>query len=215
MSIPRGVTHPVAWYHDTREAFLATPTEAIANQLAGRAVDESLDVEPTQGEEWRRSVDLLQKSLGTRIPILRSALTAPGAEAIRHVILEFDFRRRGLRMDCVLLGAGILFVIEFKRTKLERADRDQVMNYAVNLLEFHGVTRDWCDGRAAIVVPVLALTGGRVRSPVEWPGLAGHSWASLAHKPLECDGETLHVALGLGLAHRRTEAQVPAAEWLG
>jgi hypothetical protein len=116
--------HPVAWYYGTREAFLATPIETIANQLAGRAVEESLDVEPAQGEEWRLSVDLLQKSLGARIPILRSALVAPECESIRDVILEFDFRRRGLRMDCVLLAEGVLFIIEFKRSQLERADRD-------------------------------------------------------------------------------------------
>lgn len=214
MPTHHGARNPAAWYYDTREAFLATPVDAIANQLAGRAVAESLDIEPAQGEEWRRSVDLLQKSLGPRIPILRSALMAPGCEAIRHVILEFDFRRRGLRMDCLLLGDGILFVIEFKRTRLARADRDQVMNYAVNLIEFHRVTREWCEAEKAIVVPVLALTAGRVRASNGWPGLAGHSWSPLAHKPLECDGGTLHLALGLGLQHRRSHAQVSAADWL-
>ena len=39
-----------------------------------------------------------------------------GTSRERHVILEFDFRRRGLRMDCILLAEGVLFVIEFKRT---------------------------------------------------------------------------------------------------
>ena len=96
--------HTAAWYYGTREEFLATPKDAIANQLAGRAASESLEIESAQSEEWRRSVELLQRHLDERLPILRQALLAPGCEAIRDVILEFDFRRRGLRMDCLLLS---------------------------------------------------------------------------------------------------------------
>jgi len=175
-----------AWYEGTRQQFLTTPKEAISNQLAGRAADESLEIEPAQRDEWRRSVELLQKSLGERIPILQEALMTPGCESVRHIILEFDFRRRGLRMDCVLLAEGVLFIIEFKRSQLERADRDQVMNYAVNLLEFH----------------------------IEWSGLSGHSWPTLAHKPLECDRDTLSRALLLGLQNRGSDACVSASGWL-
>ena len=105
-----------AWYEGTRQQFLATPKDTISNQLAGRAADESLEIESAQRDEWRRSVELLQKSLDERIPILREALMVPGCELVRHVILEFDFRRRGLRMDCVLLAEGVLFIIEFKRS---------------------------------------------------------------------------------------------------
>lgn len=203
-----------AWYEGTRQQFLAAPKDAISNQLAGRAADESLEIESAQRDEWLRSVDLLQKSLDERIPILREALMVPGCELVRHVVLEFDFRRRGLRMDCVLLAEGVLFIIEFKRSQLERADRDQVMNYAVNLLEFHRITREWCEETDAIVVPVLALTEGRAHAPAEWPGLSGHSWPALAHKPLECDRDTLPGALLLGLQNRRSDVCVSASGWL-
>ena len=203
-----------AWYYGTREEFLSEPIDAIANQLAGRAAAESLDIEAEQAEEWRQSVDVLQKTLDERIPILREALTTAGCEAIRDVILEFDFHRRGLRMDCLLLAAGVLFVIEFKRTKLQRADRDQVMTYAVNLLEFHRVTREWCDGKGAIVVPILALTEGRISKSVVWPGLAGHSWPALANKAMECDKNSLSEAIQTGLLNRQTDVAVSRAEWL-
>lgn len=109
MSRHHGPAHGAAWYQATRAEFLATERDAIANQLAGRAADESLDIEPAQNDEWRQSVEVLQRSLDDRIPILRRALLAPGCEAIRDVILEFDFRRRGLRMDCVLLSDGASF----------------------------------------------------------------------------------------------------------
>jgi len=203
-----------AWYEGTREQFLATSKDAISNQLAGRAADESLEIEPAQRDEWRRSVELLQNTLDERIPILRDALKAPGCELIKHVILEFDFRRRGLRMDCVLLAEGVLFIVEFKRSKLESGDRDQVMNYAVNLLEFHRITREWCEDGYAIVAPVLALTQGHARGPVEWPGLSGHSWPALAHKALECDGDTLSRALLVGLENRRSDTSVSGSVWL-
>lgn len=209
---PRKVS--AAWYFGTREDFLSTPRDTIANQLAGRAADESFEIEPAQTEEWRQSVDVLQRTLDERIPILREALNAPGCESVQHVILEFDFHRRGLRMDCLLLADGALFVIEFKRSKLQRADRDQVMTYAVNLLEFHKVTREWCDTKGAIVIPVLALTEGRSHKSVVWPGLAGLSWPALANKPLECDGTSLEVAIRTGLKHRRTDAPVWRDEWL-
>jgi hypothetical protein len=203
-----------AWYCGTRDEFLATSRDSITNQLAGRAADESLEIESAQSEEWRRSVDILQKSLDERLPILREALMAPGCELIRHVILEFDFHRRGLRMDCLLLADGALFVIEFKRTQIQRADRDQVMNYAVNLLEFHRVTQEWCGGNGAIVVPVIVLTDGRGVPYVEWTKLAGHSWPAMAYKPLECDRYSLKEAIRIGLKHRRSSVAVSLIEWI-
>lgn len=206
--------HSPAWYCGTRDEFLARSRDDIANQLAGRAVSESLEIEPAQSEEWGKSVDLLQKSLDERIPILHDALMSPGCESVRYVILEYDFHRRGLRMDCILLADGAIFVIEFKRSKLQRADRDQVMNYAVNLIEFHKVTRDWCNGNGGIVVPILALTEGNLASANKWAGLAGHSWPALAHKPLECDKNTLKNAIRLGLQHRRSDKPMPLADWV-
>ncbi len=215
MTRNRSFSHSPAWYYGTREEFLAERNDVIANLLAGRAADESLEIEAAQTEEWRQSVDVLQKSLDERIPILREALLSPGCEAVRDVILEFNFRRRGLRIDCLLLADGVLFVIEFKRTKLQRADRDQVMNYAVNLLEFHRLTREWCEEKDAIVVPILALTNGRVPKSMAWPGLAGLSWSALANKPLECDRQTLKDGIRFGLQNRRADLKVSRAEWLG
>ena len=215
MASRRRLRHSPAWYSSTREEFLNASTDDIANQLAGRAVDESLDIESAQSDEWRKSVDLLQKNLGERIPLLRQALLAPGCEAIRDVILEFDFHRRGLRMDCLLLGEGVLFVLEFKRSKIQRADRDQVVNYAVNLLEFHKVTQEWCNTNGAIVVPILALTEGDSSNTLKWCGLFGHSWPSLAHRPLECDSRNLQEALQIGLQNRRTSITVALDDWLG
>lgn len=211
---PHSSRQTAAWYSGTREEFLASTQDAIADRLAGRAASESLTIEPAQTTEWKQSVAVLQRNLNENVSILRRALLDPVCEAVHHVILEYSFRRRGLRMDCLLIAEGALFVVEFKRTKLERADHDQVMNYAVNLIEFHRATQDWCAQGNAIVVPVLALTEGQIPARIDWPGFAGHHWTALARKPLPCDQETLRDALALGLEHRRSKARVSGESWL-
>ena len=204
-----------AWYFGTREEFLASSRDSIADQLAGRAASESLEIESYQNQEWRSSIDLLQKALDERVPILRKALQSPQGKQIRHVILEFDFRRRGLRMDCILLADGVLFVVEFKRTKLQSSDRDQVMTYAINLLEFHGVTQSLSQGEyGIIVVPVLTLTEGRLQGKPRWPGLGAHSWNAAANCPLESDAQSLVEVFKLALENRRSDRQIDLAEWL-
>jgi hypothetical protein len=203
-----------AWYSAERSKFLATNPAEIRDILAGRAVQENLDLESAQGDEWETSLGLLQSHIGERVEMVRRALTSSECAAITHVILEFDFRRRGLRMDCLLLAAGALFVLEFKRSSLTRADRDQVMNYAVNLLEFHKVTQEWCHKQNAIIIPVLALTKGKVKFVPEALKFGEHSWGHLADRPIECDNESLSNALAKGLKARRSEIAINCKDWL-
>jgi len=204
-----------AWYFGTREEFLATSKDSIADQLAGRAASESLEIESYQNQEWRTSIDLLQRALDERVPILRAALQSPQGKRIRHVILEFDFRRRGLRMDCLLLADGVLFVVEFKRSKLQASDRDQVMTYAINLVEFHAATQTLSQGpEGIIVVPVLTLTEGRLKKRPHWTGLGGHSWTAVANRPLESDAHSLVDVFQLAFENRRSDRGIDLAEWL-
>jgi hypothetical protein len=204
-----------AWYFGTREEFLATSKDSIADRLAGRAASESLEIESYQNQEWRSSIDLLQKALDERIPILREALQSLQGKMIRHVILEFDFRRRGLRMDCILLAEGVLFVVEFKRTKLQASDRDQVMTYAINLLEFHGVTQSLAKGPSGIiVVPVLTLTEACMHGKPKWPGFGSHSWNAATNRPLESDAHSLAEVFRLSFENRRSDRLIDCTEWL-
>ena len=214
-SIPSNPMAFQAWYSGSRIEFINEPTDRIANRLSGRAAAESLEIEAAQNEEWHRSVELLQKTLDERIPILREVLTSPDADQIDHVILEYDFRRRGLRMDCILLGRGVIFVLEFKRTKIQRADRDQVMTYAVNLIEFHRITQELCAlDNGLIVVPIVALTEGRSDKEVKWPGRGGNSWEAMASKPIECDRKSIGTAIRLGIQARRSSIEIPALAWV-
>ena len=107
MTIALRRTRSPAWYESSRRDFLLASKEQIADQLAGCAADESLTIESAQTEEWRQSIAVLQRNLDERIPIIRELLSGRGSETIRHVILEFDFRRRGLRLDQYQLGLNV------------------------------------------------------------------------------------------------------------
>jgi hypothetical protein len=207
-----------AWYVKDREAFVRDQVQTVVGELASSAAAEGLHIEQHQHEEWRSSVGVLQRELQQRtgdIELLKSTLSAPDLAEFRHVLLEFDFRRRGLRMDCVLLGDGIIAVIEFKRSKLSAADREQVTNYAVNLVEFHEETRNVVNEGGGIVAPVLALTTGSARAhPGFKAGFLREPWSGVLARPLECDGATLQQALRFALLQRRGNAPIDCKRWL-
>ncbi len=207
-----------AWYVKDREAFVRDSVQLVIGELASSAAAEGLHVEQAQHEEWRSSVGVLQRELQQRtseIELLKSTLAAADLAAFRHVLLEFDFRRRGLRMDCVLLGDGVISVVEFKRSKLGAADREQVTNYAVNLVEFHEETRRVIEEEFCIVAPVLTLTAGSKGGKSDFKaGFLRDPWDSVLARPLECDGTTLHAALRFVLDQRRMQLPIDCQRWL-
>ena len=108
-----------AWYEKPRVGFLQDDLDRVVTNCAA-AVKENLHVEPEQKDEWDASVGLLQQQLDDKaemVQLLKETLTSRELSDYQHVILEYDFRRRGLRLDCVLLGKGIIAIIEFKRTR--------------------------------------------------------------------------------------------------
>jgi hypothetical protein len=153
-----------AWYAAARNEFLDMPHDKVVERLASAAGKDGWHIEPEQHEEWLASVDLLQNHLSQAVTILRQSLADPTLAEFEAVILEYDMRRRGLRIDCVLLGRGAIAVLEFKRNAAQKADRDQVENYCVNLLEFHAETRRLCADEGFIIAPIVVQTVGRTPS---------------------------------------------------
>lgn len=145
-----------AWYRNTRNGFLSDSSEAVRARLHSAASRDGWNVEPDQDVEWERSIAELQVAL--RDDELRF---------ITGVLAEYDFRRRGLRIDFVLIANGTLFVLEFKRNRPSSADRDQVMNYCVNLVEFHESTQS----QKLRLFPVLVSEGlktSALANDVKW-----------------------------------------------
>lgn len=79
-----------------------------------------------------------------------------------QILFEYDIPRLGKCVDAVLLLNGIVFCLEFKvgESRILEADVDQVLDYALDLKNFHRYSRD------AIIVPVLIATHYRASSDV-------------------------------------------------
>ncbi len=71
-----------------------------------------------------------------------------------HIVFEYDIPRLGKRIDVVLLLRGIIFCIEFKvgESQILEADVDQVLDYALDLKNFHKFSQD------NLIVPILVAT---------------------------------------------------------
>ena len=99
-------------------------------------------VQSTQIEAWSGEISIMKKALCTF------------KDQKGQIIFEYDIPRLGKRIDVVLLLNGIIFCIEFKvgeKTILE-ADVDQVLDYALDLTNFHKFSEN------RLIVPILIAT---------------------------------------------------------
>jgi hypothetical protein len=145
-----------SWYKNSREGFLRDDITTIVDALHKSAAEDRWQIEPDQDGEWRET-----------LTILRNALSDESMGFITGVIAEYDFRRRGIRIDFILVSAGALYILEFKRGETTAADRDQVMNYCVNLVEFHERTQS---AKPKLFPVLISRTGSRKTHfpAIEW-----------------------------------------------
>lgn len=110
-------------YGDSITSFLAATAEEVVGHLTARS---SFNIDQSQVDAWLGSID-----------VLRAALTPFGGRG--HLFLEFDIPRMGRRVDALLVLDHVVFVIEFKvgAKVFSGADLDQVMDYALDLKNFH------------------------------------------------------------------------------
>lgn len=96
----------------------------------------------TTDEAWIGEIELLQKVL------------LPWTDEEAEIIFEYDIPRLGKRVDVVLLLRGIIFCLEFKVGQKDalQSDVEQVMDYALDLKNFHRYSHD------RIIVPILIPT---------------------------------------------------------
>lgn len=100
------------------------------------------DALTTTDEAWMGEIDILQQVL------------VPWKDEDARVVFEYDIPRLGKRIDVVLLIRGIIFCLEFKVGQKDalQADVEQVMDYALDLKNFHRFSHD------RIIVPILIPT---------------------------------------------------------
>ena len=90
------------------------------------------------------------------IELLQQVLV-PWKDEKSQIIFEYDIPRLGKRIDVVLLLRGIIFCLEFKVGQKDalQADVEQVMDYALDLKNFHRFSHD------RVIVPILIPTNSR------------------------------------------------------
>ena len=128
-----------AYYSSTIGRFLEQQASSIIGELSKY---HSQDLVQQQTGAWIQQIDILKEQL---------AGFASGSNAI---FFEFGIRRMGKRADVVLVIGGLVFVLEFKvgATKYHSHDKDQVLDYALDLKHFHAGSHD------AVVIPMLVAT---------------------------------------------------------
>lgn len=136
---------PRCLFHSNLAAFSAADETAIFGLLCDNYHGDALT---TTREAWK-----------SELSILKQVLTAYQAEN-GQIILEYDIPRLGKRIDAVLLLRGIIFCLEFKvgEAHILEADVDQVLDYALDLKNFHKFSQD------KIIVPILIATNYRASS---------------------------------------------------
>ncbi len=90
------------------------------------------------------------------IAIMKEVLSAYSGK-VGKIIFEYDTPRLGKRFDVVLLLGGIIFCLEFKvsESRILESDVDQVLDYALDLKNFHKFSQDY------LIVPILIATNYR------------------------------------------------------
>ena len=129
-------------YKSSFEEFLRINENSIFGELCDRYHGEALT---TTREAWKAEISIMKGVL--------SALAQKSGE----IIFEYDIPRLGKRIDVVLLLEGIIFCLEFKvgESSILESDIDQVLDYALDLKNFHKFSED------KIIVPVLIATNYR------------------------------------------------------
>ena len=131
--------HPRCLYESSITAFLNEPELAVLGALCDRFFGV---VRTTTMEAWRGEISIMREVL------------SPYEQSNGRILFEYDIPRLGKRIDVVLLLQGIVFCLEFKvgETSILEADVDQVLDYALDLKNFHKYSRD------RVIAPILVAT---------------------------------------------------------
>ena len=139
-------------YQSTFKDFVSADPHSVLGLLHAGYHGQTLT---TTDEAWEGEISLLQ------------AVLQPWKDEEAEVLFEYDIPRLGRRIDVVLLLRRMIFCLEFKVGKAEalQADVEQVMDYALDLKNFHRFSHD------RRIVPILIPTRYRAVDPVFRPSV--------------------------------------------
>lgn len=125
-----------SYYSNSVNEFLNDSTSEVLGLLA---TNHAHSLEELQKNAWIKQIEILKRNL---------------AELHGHIYFEFAIPRMGKRVDNILITKDLIFVLEFKvgATKYDKAAIDQVMDYSLDLKNFHEGSHN------AKLFPVLVST---------------------------------------------------------
>ena len=125
-----------AYYSNTIASFLLEDANAILGKLVQAS---EFPVEQAQRDAWLQQIEQLKHVLGS---------------FSGRVYFEYAIPRMGKRVDVILVIATAIFVIEYKvgETRFSAHHLDQVVDYALDLKNFHEASHD------RFVAPILIAT---------------------------------------------------------
>ena len=134
-----------SYYSATIKEFLSTYENTIIGEMA---LQHPFDLNDVTKASWLSEIRILKRELKD-IPD-------------GHISLEFKIPRMGKRVDSVVANDGILFLLEFKDgdTEYRNSTFKQVMDYALDLKNFHKGSRD------KLIVPIAVPTQAPANSPI-------------------------------------------------
>ena len=128
-----------AYYVNTIAGFKEADKEIVFAALCG---DKQFPTNSQTKRSWSEEIDILQKEIPQ--------------EMAGMILLEYNIPRMGHRADTVLLANGIVILLEFKIVDEAISPSDakrQVLDYGLDLADFHSVTHD------KIVLPLAVVKG--------------------------------------------------------
>lgn len=128
-----------SYYQNSIAAFYNQDNDTILKDLTFH------QNESAQTGAWEFEIENLKKYLG------------PFSDEKNSIIFEYTIPRLAKRIDVVLLIEGIIFVLEYKvgENKYTYQDMDQVLDYALDLKNFHKESEN------KIVVPILIASNAK------------------------------------------------------
>ena len=170
-------------YIATIKEFLEQERLAVLGSLHNNYHGDALT---TTDEAWMGEIDIMQQVL------------QPWKDENAQIIFEYEIPRLGKRIDVVLLLRGIIFCLEFKVGQKDalQADVEQVMDYALDLKNFHRFSHD------RVIVPILIPTK-RETSTTE---IQLSVYDDQIYNPLIAGAEHLREIINNVLEHAKTVA---------
>lgn len=139
-------------FHSGFKEFIEADRFSILGQIHDAFHGQALT---TTDEAWLGEIWILQQAL------------CPWKDEEAEIISEYDIPRLGKRIDVVLLLRGLIFCLEFKVGQKDalQSDVEQVMDYALDLKNFHRYSHDH------IIVPILIPTNHKSTSSTFTPSI--------------------------------------------